>query len=820
VAAFWTTCIIEACYSRRAKAGRVDHGLSRAHEERVNAPAAEEDEAMVSGIAGQVNRIAFIGTYVPRECGIATFTKDLCDAMTSVSASCIAVPVNDRPEGYDYPVPVRFTIEENDLSSYRRSAEFLDINHVDVVSLQHEYGIYGGPAGSHILALLQVLRTPVVTTLHTVLAEPDEDQRKVLREITTLSDRVVVMSQHGMELLRTVYGVPPDNIEFIPHGIPDIPFVDPSFYKDQFGVAGRQVLLTFGMLGPQKGIEDVIRALPLVKKTFPDVVYLIVGATHPYWRREQGEAYRLSLQRLARDLEVEANVVFHNRFVEARELIEFIGATDIYVTPYLQREQITSGTLALAVGAGKAVISTPYLYAEEMLAEDRGVLVPFNDHEAIAEATIGLLSNEAGRHAMRKRAYMFARNMTWSNVAHQYLDVFGRSRVSRAERPRRSVSVAGPGRKRGELPGVQLQHLRRMTDQTGLLQHATHTIPNYHEGYTTDDNARALTLMVRLEELGEAPSDEVEDLATRYAAFLSYAFNVERGRFRNFFAYDHPRWLEDVGSEDSHGRALWALGVAVGRSNHAGLRDMAGQLFEVALGAARDLSSPRAWAFALLGIEEYLHWFSGDVAAQEMRRHLTTRLTRLYRNAATKDWPWFEDRLAYCNARLPHAMLVTGQALSNAELTNIGLTSLGWLADVQRDAAEHFVPIGTHGFYVCGKERARFDQQPIEACAMVAAGLEASRITGDTKWYAEAERAFEWFVGRNDLGVPVYDPRTGGCQDGLHPARVNSNQGGEATVSYLLSLVEMRLADQAIDLERRDAGVTDEQAEGNVEQPT
>ncbi len=750
----------------------------------------------------RVNQVAFVGTYLPRQCGIATFTADLCGAIGEVTAECVVIPTNDRREGYDYHAPVRFTIFEPDLSSYRRAAEFLNINGVDVVSLQHEFGIFGGEAGSHVLAFLQALRTPVVTTFHTVLREPEPEYHRVLQEVASLSDRVVVLSRRAQTFLHEVYGVPEEKVDLILHGIPDFPFVDPNFYKDQFGVEGRPVMSTFGLISPSKGLEHVIRALPEIKNAFPRIVYLIMGATHPYWIREEGEAYRLGLQREARELGVEDNVIFHNRFVEAEELVAVIGASDIFITPYLNEEQVSSGTLSWAVGAGKTVISTPYWYAQELLAEDRGVLVPFGEHAPIAQAVTRVLNDDAKRHEMRKRAYMFGRNMTWTNVAHLYMESFTQALARGADGPRMLAESKGTERKRGELPMLRLQHLKRMTDDTGLLHHASYTVPHYSHGYSTDDNARALVFTMRLFELKELPIDEAEELAIRYLAFLAYAFDRETSRFDQNLAYGQRRWIEKAGAEDTHGRALWALGSAVAQSDNQAIRTMAGELFGQALTAARDFSSVRACAFTLLGIDEYLTWFVGDVTAQEIRQTLSARLTKCYRETATDDWPWFEQSLSYANARLSHAMIITGRSLGSEKMTDIGFKSLKWLCDVQRSESGHFAPIGSNGYYTRGQERARFDQQPIEACVTVAACLAASNAAGEKTWYAEAERTFEWFLGRNDLQTPVYDPRTGGCHDALSPRGINANQGAEATLSYLLALADMRLADKAIILKR------------------
>jgi len=742
-----------------------------------------------------IKRIAFIGNYLPRQCGIATFTTDLCEALADEykATSCIALPVNDIEAGYEYPSRVRFELTEKDIESYRRAADFLNINNVDIVSLQHEYGIFGGRAGSYILALLRELRMPVVTTLHTILNNPNSDQRRVLEEVAALSDRLVVMSQRGVEFLQDIYHVPAEKIDLIPHGIPDVPFIDPSFHKDLFGVEGKNVLLSFGLLSANKGIENVITALPAILEKHPNVVYIIVGATHPHVLRNEGETYRLSLQWLAHEKGVDANVIFYNRFVDLDELIQFISIADIYITPYLDAAQITSGTLAYTIGAGKAVISTPYWYAEELLAEERGALVPFRDPQALAEQVIDLLDHEAERHAMRKRAYLFGRDMLWPQVAQRYMQSFERARTEHRHFVQAEFAVKPLDKSAGELPPLKLDHLHNMTDDTGILQHAIFTVPNYREGYTTDDNARALMVSALLEESG---SHEAAGLATRYLAFTWYAFNAETKRFRNFMDYQR-QWLEETGSDDSHGRALWALGTVLGRSNMPTLQNMAGRVFQQSLLAILETTSPRAWAFALIGIHEYLERYAGDRRAGQVQEELAGRLLELYQSSRVDGWYWFENKLTYCNAALSHAMLLCGQSMQNTSMTEAGLESLDWLASLQRADTEgkHFVPIGSNGFYSQGGERARFDQQPVEAQAMVSACLEANRITGDKRWYKEARRAFEWFIGRNDLHLPVYDPTTGGCRDGLHSDRPNENQGAESTLAFLQALLELKLTE-------------------------
>jgi len=744
------------------------------------------------------SRIAVIGNYLPRQCGIATFTTDLCSAIAAEygAARLLALPVNDTEEGYDYPPRVRWSLAQDNVKSYEEAAAFLNFNNIDMVCLQHEYGIFGGPAGSHILHLLRGLKMPVVTTLHTVLREPDPDQLLVMEEISELSDRLVVMSQLSSQFLQEIFKVPGSKIDMVPHGVPDLPFLDPNFYKDRFGVEGKAVLVTFGLLSPNKGIENVIQALPQILSKHKNVAYIVAGATHPHILRREGEKYRASLQALAKEMGVESQVIFHNRFVSTEEMVEFIGAADIYITPYRHEAQVVSGTLAYALGAGKAVISTPYWHAIELLDDRRGALVPFQNSEAIAQKTIELLDTPAIRHAMRKRAYLFAREMIWKRVAQGYMECFARVRSDRMEKPRVQFSARLIERSLGELPELKLNHFHRMTDDTGMLQHSIFTIPNRREGYTTDDNARALIFAVLLGQVEKHRSGEVsrstESSALRYAAFLEHAFNPAKGRFKNFLRYDR-RWNEPVGSEDSHGRALWALGTVLGRSQDQGLRGAAGRLFEFSLPAVLEFNSPRAWAYALLGIQEYLDSYPGDRDAQKVRASLSRRLLEMYESIRRPDWKWFENVVAYANARLPQALLVVGSACSDDRMISAGLESLDWLSQTQRcEINGHFVPIGSQGFYHQNGEKARFDQQPIEAAGAVSACLQACRVTGDERWRKEAWSAFNWFLGDNDLQLPLYDSATGGCRDGLHPDRANENQGAESALSFLMALVEMQ----------------------------
>ena len=754
--------------------------------------------------ATPIRRVAFLGDYLPRRCGIATFTADICEAVASEfpACECIVGAVNDRPEGYDYPARIRFEIDEKELDSYRRAADFLNINNVEVVSVQHEFGIYGGPAGSHLMEFLRDVRIPVVTTLHTVLREPSDLQRGVMKQLDQLSNRFIVMAEHGREMLETIYGVSPAKIDLIPHGVPNVQFIDPSFHKDQFGVEGKTVLLTFGLLSPNKGIEYVIEALPAILEHHPNTVYIVLGATHPNLIAHEGESYRLKLERLAEDRGVTGNVIFYNRFVTLEELTDFIGAADIYVTPYLNEAQITSGTLAYAFGAGKAVISTPYWYAQELLADDRGILVPFADSAAVAAGVDRFLSDPTLMNATRKRAWKIGREMIWRVVARRYMESFERARASLSAPPRKAFAVRTLENRPYELPPLKLDHLMRMSDNTGIFQHAIFNVPNYAEGYCTDDNARAFILTLLLPEMTNRVARlDVEQLASTYLAFLWNAFNQDTCRFRNFMSH-RREWLETAGSEDSHGRALWAAGMALGRSKNEGHRHLCALLFQRGLPVVEQFTSPRAWAFVLLAIQEYLRCFSGDRTVNQLRDVLTTRLLDHFHTNASKDWQWFEPVATYDNAKLSHAMILSGYWTSRGDVLHVGLDSLRWLVESQKAAAGHFTPIGCNGFWTRGRDYARFDQQPLEAYAMISACLEAHALTKDDYWRRSARRCFEWFLGRNDLGQPLYDSTTGGCRDSLHEDRVSQNEGAESSLAFYLSLAEMTQAEVVPDLKK------------------
>lgn len=735
-----------------------------------------------------LRRVAIIGNSLPRRCGIATFTTDLQQAIaasdTSVQVSIAAI--TDDGRSYDYPPTVWLQIGEDAIEDYERAADVLNASAVDVVSLQHEFGIFGGEAGGHVITLLSRLTMPVVTTLHTVLEEPSPAQREILDRIVGLSTTVVVMAEKGRQLLRSVYDVPAEKIEVIPHGIPNVAFVAPDHAKAQLGYSDRAVILTFGLLSPNKGIEVMIDAMPQILQSRPDAIYVVLGATHPHLVRQEGEAYRGSLMARVRANGVEDHVVFLDQFVDQATLLDFIAMCDVYVTPYLNQAQMTSGTLAYSFGLGKAVVSTPYWHAEELLGDGRGVLVPFSDAAALGGEIALLLTDDKRRNDLRRKAYAVGRSMTWARTAERYLTVLAAARQELTPQTVVRLDIAAAAGSIPNPPEMQLGHFLSMCDDTGLFQHAVHSVPDRSHGYCVDDNSRALLVACALNGQGEQCLPEAR--IASFAAFIQHAWNPDARRFRNFMGFDR-RWLEDRGSEDSHGRTLWALGECSRSDATPARRRWATALFAQALPTVETFHSPRAWAFTLLGLAAYCDQVDDT---RRLRKLLADRLMSIMSAVETPDWVWFENGLAYDNARLPQALIVTGRSMGSPTYVAAGLRALRWLMAQQTAPQGHFRPVGSETF---GDQRAApkaFDQQPLEAAATISACLAAWRADGDIEWRADAARAFHWFLGDNDLKQALVDVDTGCCRDGLHSDRPNQNCGGESVVSYLLGLAEIR----------------------------
>ena len=734
--------------------------------------------------------VAFVSTFPPRRCGIATFCKDLVQACVPHTDGRLRtlIVAMDRPrDDYDYPPEVRFTIDEEAPVNYVEAAEFLNFSNVRAVSLQHEFGLFGGPDGAYALDLVRELRCPVITTCHTILDKPSDGQRAVMQELIVLSQRLVVMSEKGRQLLREVYDAPDQKVRVIPHGVPELPLVEPDPYKAQFGVEGRPVILTFGLLSRGKGIEYALRALPPVVKQYPNLCYIVLGATHPNVVAQEGESYRLSLQRLARELGLQKNVLFVGRFVEKNELCEFLKAADVYVTPYLNREQITSGTLAYAQGAGKPIVSTRYWHAEELLADGRGVLTDFRDPEGIANGLLEILGDPDRMREMRANAYENARRMVWTEVGRQYVSTFREAMSTTRVRAatldatmRRLLPITG-------LPRPRIEHIRHMTDDTGMLQHARYSVPNRRHGYTTDDNARALMVATKFNDLFH--SEEAEELLSIYLSFIQYA-QRDDGLYRNFMGYDR-QFLEEVGSDDCFGRALWGLGYVVGRGPQA-FAQLATELFEEAISRHSVLLvlSLRGRAYAILGLYYYLQRYPEAHDIEGKIDSLAAKSLDVFRSQSQPGWQWFEPAVSYDNAVLSHALFLAHEVTGKKEYLDLAVTTLDFLIGLCH-RGDHFSLVGNQGWSCEADGTAQFDQQPIDACGLVEACKAAFRQTGKRDYLRYMREAFDWFLGVNDLNLPLYDFRTGGCADGLTQEGPNQNQGAESTLCCMLALLTL-----------------------------
>lgn len=717
-----------------------------------------------------VKRVALIGNHVPRRCGIATFTTDLAHWLEQDGCDVHVFAMSDKP-GYQYPELVRGEIPTQDLAAYRRVARDIDRGGYDVVCLQHEYGIFGGRSGDYLLTLLNELRTPVVTTLHTILEKPSDDQFRVMSSIIERSSKIVVMSQRGKQILEAVHPESLGKVEVVPHGTPDASQCDRRAARAKLNLNGRKTILTFGLLSRDKGIDQMIRAMATVTKLVPDALFTIVGATHPHVVEHEGEAYRESLETLVADLGLDNNVRFVNEFVPLESLVEWLVSCDVYVCPYLKVEQVTSGTLSYAYGLGKPVVSTPNWHAQELLANGGGSLVPPMDPDALAEAVLEQL---AGLNDTRQPDPQL-QAMQWSNVAKQYVGAF--QEVVSDQSDKKTVDM------HAHLP---IDHLLALTDDVGILQHGLYNMPRRSEGYCIDDNARAL--MLTLDARGLMDETLRLQLERRYLSFLAHGFHDQRGTFHNFMGYDR-QWLDTVGSEDCQGRAIWAMAHVAARSSDEGHRAYATSWFAANWKLVTSLVSLRSVAYALLGLRELATglWSEGLQRATSI---LSQRLHTEFLVYATEDWPWWEPVLTYDNARLPQALFAAAEFLRDETAKGDAAEALRWLCRTQTAPDGSFAPIGCHGFYRQGEERAWFDQQPIDALGSLQACLTAFGDTHDATWLFEARRAWDWFKGRNMVGVTLVT-KDGGCYDGLTPMGANLNQGAESTLAYLAGWISM-----------------------------
>jgi glycosyltransferase involved in cell wall biosynthesis len=741
------------------------------------------ERTMAASSTTRLSRVALIGNSPPRLCGIATFTQDVRKGLIAAFPELLVdvYAMNDRGARYDYPPEVACSIDQEDLEDYARAAQRINASDADIVCVQHEYGIFGGAAGVHLLKLLDRVVAPVVVSLHTVLEQPAPDQRAVIEALVRRASKLIVMAEKGRRILREVHGVADDRIAVVPHGAPDRAPVPADVYKARFGFEGRRVLLTFGLLSPNKGIDTMIRAMPAIVARHPDALYVVLGATHPHLVAHEGEAYREGLMALADELGVSGHVRFIDGFVEKEALIDHIAAADIYVTPYLNEAQITSGTLSYAVAMGKPVVSTPYWHAVELLAHGVGIVVPFSDSAAFSTSICELLDKPDMLDEMGRRAWAVGRTMTWPALARAYVAIFEEAvRTQPARLFRGSERRLAPVRP--NLGGIE-----RLSDGCGIIQHSIFAVPDRLHGYCVDDNCRALMLMHRVPKEDAARADE---LATIYAAFVQHAWNGDKGRFRNFMAFDRA-WLEEMGSEDSFGRTLWSLGDTAAHARSHELRLWASHLFDQVAPHARDLASPRTWAFCILAADAMLEAHPGHEMAMTMLREQSRRLQAQLDAARRPDWDWYEEVLAYDNARMPEALMRAGKRLSDAALVADGLATMAWLDAIQTNAEGQFRAVGTDSFGRLREQPLPFDQQPVEGWATIDAARVAHDLTGDQRWIDTAHRAYAWYVGSNDLGLPLGSPTDGGCFDGLMSDRVNLNQGAESVLAFQFACCAM-----------------------------
>ena len=725
---------------------------------------------------GTPKKVVFISSFLPRKCGIATFTCDLIKS-TRLAANDEFEPqvVAMRSGDQKYNDPVKFEIRQNVKSDYICAADYINFSHVDVVCVQHEFGLFGGDAGSYLSLLLNRLKAPIITTLHTVLDEPIPAYHKSLVDVCNVSYKVITMNERGVSMLRDIYDIPTKKIKLIPHGIPDLPFVDSNYYKHKFSLEDRKTILTFGLLNRNKGIEVMLRAMPAIVKADPSVMYIVLGMTHPNILKEEGELYRFSLRQMVKELKLQEHVIFYNRFVDDQELHNFLCAADIYVTPYINKKQLTSGTLSFAVGTGKAVVSTPYWAAEELLADGRGKLVDFEDSDQIAESIIGILKDESQFYCLRRKAYDYGRSRTWPKIGQKYWKLFNAKWLPVRMAAKTTLSV--------EVPELSLDHLEKLTDDTGLYQHANFTIPNRDYGYCTDDNARAVILMAK--HYAQYSEPQSLRLLDTYFSFIIHSQNSD-GTVRNFMNFDRS-WVKDEPLSDAFGRVLWAFGTIMAQPPSPAYLSIAKSCFDKSVELIQK-QLPRGMAYSIIGMCDYLKQFPG---ASDIKRQLELTADGLvvqYEENNFPDWEWFEDILTYDNAVLPHSLFVAGLTSGNKKYLEVAEKTCAFLLSNTFNN-EFFSFIGCKGFYERGRIKSVFDQQPIEAAATVMMLRAAYDATQKEKYLTLQRKAFDWFLGQNEIRVSLYDFKTKGCCDGLLRDGVNTNQGAESTLSFLLSLL-------------------------------
>ncbi len=739
-------------------------------------------------------KISYIGTYPPRQCGIGTFTNNLLKAIGynidphNVKDHAAVIALNEMDVSYNYPPEVKYTIRQNHQRDYVSAANFINMSTADVCILEHEFGIFGGDMGIYILPLIHRLEIPLITTFHTVLQNPNIIQQTIIRQIAAKASKIVVMSNKAVAMLKEIYDIPDNKITLIPHGVPSFDIPSLESVKQKFNFRNRKVLFTFGLISRNKGIETVINSLPPVVEKHPQLLYLVLGNTHPNVLKHSGEEYRNYLIQLARNNNVEENVFFMKKFVDERTLFEYLSAIDIYITPYLNEEQITSGTLSYAVGAGAAVVSTPYWHAQELLAEKRGCIFDFNDSQQLSNILIDLLDNPEKLKTVRNNAYEYGKHFRWANVGNQYLklieDVRNNYTVTKGERPIINPNI---------LPTFRLDHIKRLTDDTGIVQHAVYGIPNLKEGYCTDDVSRALIMSLMAYRQNKNPI--AIELLPIYLSFIHY-MQTEKGTFRNFLSFDR-QFLDEKGSEDSFGRTIWALGYIIKFSPTHSFHQFAKDIFFKAIANFDTLTHLRGIANTVIGISYYLRANNNDEELLDKLSKLTAKLIDSYKQHCTDNWKWFEDIISYDNGILPLALFHSGEITGDASAIEIAKEATSFLDSLTLSKG-HLSPIGSRGWLKKEGKPAQFAQQSIDVMAKILLFFEAYNATKEKDYIGKMFLAYRWYLGENDLRLPLYDYETKGCCDGLDSYGVNHNQGAESTLAYLISHLTVL---QALELE-------------------
>ena len=725
-------------------------------------------------------KVICLGNYPPRQCGIATFTENLAKAIASsaeidsVSFEIEVIAMNDCGMSYSYPAIVKKVIRNEIKEDYQQTSEYINNSGADLCLVQHEYGIYGGESGVLLLELLRRLKIPIVSTFHTILIKPNFHQIEVLKKVAAYSSKIVVMNGLAIDFLVDIYNVRRGKIIRIEHGVPDFELFRNKFLAIIPDWKQRKVILTFGLIGRSKGIETVLKAMPAIISKHTDILYVILGKTHPHVKHYAGEEYREYLQMLVRKLSLEANVIFINEYVSELELMSYLKRADLYVTPYLNKAQITSGTLSYAVSGGCAVISTPYWHAEELLAEGRGHLFEFGNHLQLSDIINQLLDNPESLKLLQQKAYDYGQTITWTLTGKAYLELFAGALDRTADLlQKRDLKI--------NYPEFDITHLKRLTDETGLLQHARTSVPCYKAGYCLDDNARAI--IVSLAAWKKTNDPLYLDLLNRYLAYTTY-MQQKDGSFKNYMTYE--RTLSKDTSDDVYGRTFWALGYLIRFAPINSVFQLGLELFDHSLSQLNNLTYARGYANCILGIYHYLKRFPDQERFIKLLEHLSEQLSDKFIQHQQHNWNWFEDSITYDNGLLTAALYRAYEILGSAKYLQIADESRIFL-ESKCFREDRLSLIGNRRWLRLDQDYDLFAQQPIDAMAMVLLYESAWEATGNDQFIDKLLLSFDWFFGKNDLDISLYDPESKGCHDGIEPLNINLNQGAESTIAYLLS---------------------------------